>query len=74
MFDFLSPPKQVGTVATFYMRGGQTIVIGNIKGVELTRDRATGSYTGYTIEWEDISKKPALFSMSIPDIVAVKVD
>jgi hypothetical protein len=58
--------------ATFYMKGGHAIEVGNIKSVELTRD-ADGSYKGYTIEWADTSKSPGLFSMSIPDIVAVMV-
>ena len=74
MFKFLLPPVQPGKVATFYMKGGHTIVIGNIKSVEMKRDMTTGNYAGYTIEWEDVNKKPALFSLSIPDIVAVKVD
>lgn len=37
------------------------------------RDNTTGGYAGYSIDWQDVSKKPALFSLSIPDIVAVKV-
>lgn len=73
MFNFLLPPKQSGMVATFCMRGRHTIVIDNIKSVEMKPDISTGNYTGYTIEWEDIWKKPDLFSLSIPDIVAVKV-
>lgn len=51
MFDFLSPPKVPGKVATFYMKGGHVIVIGNIKHVTMNRDASTGGYTGYSIEW-----------------------
>jgi len=73
MFNFLLPPKQSGQVAAFYMKGGHVIVIDNIKKLEMTRDNTTGGYSGYSIDWLDVSKKPALFSLSIPDIVAVKV-
>jgi hypothetical protein len=73
VFKFLMPPDKPGKVATFYMKGGHAIVVGNIKSVEMRRDATTGSYSGYSIEWEDVEKKPALFTLSIPDIVAVKV-
>lgn len=60
--------------ATFYMRGGHTITVGNVESVELTRDATTGGYAGYTIKWEDPTIAPELFSLSIPDIVAVSVE
>ena len=73
MSNFLLPKSDQGMVATFYMKGGHVIQIDNVKSVELKRDSSTGSYSGYTIEWQDPDKRPALFSLSIPDIVAVKV-
>lgn len=59
-------------VATFYMKGNHIITVDGVKEVTMTRDHKMGSYAGYTIEWED-GYKPSLFSLSIPEIVAVKV-
>lgn len=59
--------------ATFYMRGGHEITLGNLKNVEMNRDTSIGSYSGYTLEWIDGAKAPRMFSLSIPDIVAVIV-
>lgn len=58
--------------AVFYMKGGHVLTVKGVKEVSMTRDNQTGGYAGYTIEWED-GHKPALFSLSIPEIVAVEV-
>ena len=55
----------------FYMRGGHRVVARDVKSVEMTRDSETGSYSGYTLEWNESAKRPPLFTLSIPDIVAV---
>lgn len=54
----------------FYMRGGHIVTAPNVEKMEMTRDTSTGKYSGYSITWED-NKGPALFTLSIPDIVAV---
>lgn len=55
---------------TFYMRGGHTVVARMVKLIEMKRDAQTASFVGYTLEFED-GHKPALFALSIADIVAV---
>jgi len=55
---------------TFHMRGGHTIVTTGVKEITMRRDNASGAYAGYEITWEE-GRKPLLFSLSIPDIVAV---
>jgi hypothetical protein len=58
---------------TFYLRGGHTISV-QCESVELTKDTATGAYSGYKVVWgEDNKNHPALLSMSLPDIIAVVV-
>ena len=59
--------------ATFYLRGNHEITLDNIGSVTMTRDNETGSYAAYTIEWFDQSRAPHMFTMSLPDIVAVRV-
>lgn len=58
--------------ATFYMRGGHQIVTGNVKSVSMTSN-PEGGYSAYSIKWLDAAKAPNMFSLSIPDIVAVVV-
>jgi hypothetical protein len=60
-------------IATFYMRAGHVIEIDNVKDVTLERVLEDGSYRSYSITWVVPSNAPALFSLSIKDIVAVKV-
>jgi len=55
---------------TFYMRGGHAVVANNVSEVEMTRNTTDGTYTGYTLSWNE-GKRPAMFTLSIPDIVAV---
>jgi len=55
----------------FYMRGGHVVTATRVKSVEMTRDNSTGSYSGYTLEWNDPKDRPSMFTVSIPDIVAV---
>lgn len=54
----------------FYMSGGHVIMVKGIKEVTMTRDSATGRYTGYEVTYEANAKKKFL-TLSIPDIVAV---
>lgn len=56
---------------TFYMRAGHAVSTHGVNKVEMTRDSTTGSYAGYTLEWNE-GKQPAMFTLSIPDIVAVR--
>jgi hypothetical protein len=58
--------------AVFYMKGGHVLTVRGVKEVTMTRDTVTGSYSGYNIKWEE-GHAPSLFTMSIPDIVAVEV-
>jgi hypothetical protein len=73
MFNSLPPKPPPGKVATFYMKGGHVITVGNVEKVTMIRDDSTGTYSGYTIKWLDVDKAPLLFSLSVPDIVAVHV-
>lgn len=57
----------------FYMKGGHVIVTKYVKTFTATHDRATGYYTGYEIVWED-GRNPKLFSLCLPDIVAITGD
>ena len=65
----LNRPKPL--TASFYMRGGQIITIGNVKKVEMTREGSTGQYSAYSSEWTNPKLAPNMFTMSIPDIIAV---
>lgn len=56
---------------TFYLRGGHEIKLSGISSVEMQRDMSTGYYRGYDIKWSNPDDAPRLFTMSIPDIVAV---
>jgi hypothetical protein len=60
--------------ATFFMRGGQTVAIGNVKSVSMTRELGTGQYSAYEIEWANPKVAPLMFTLSIPDIIAVIVE
>lgn len=64
---------ETNLTAHFYMRGNHCIVVDNFKSVEMTRDSNTGGYSAYKIEWISGQKTPSLFTLSIPDIVAVVV-
>jgi hypothetical protein len=55
------------------MIGGLVVIAENVKKVAMIRDQTTGKYRGYDIEFEE-GKAPYLFSLSIPDIVAVKTE
>lgn len=58
-------------IAVFYMRGGHVIEVGNVESVSMESNSQTGSYNGYSIVWKDKTLSPKLFTLSIPDIVAV---
>ena len=61
-------------IVKFYMRGGHAIIVDGVEELTMTRDPSgTGAYGSYRITWED-GKQPKLFTLSIPDIVAVFAD
>lgn len=57
----------------FYMKGGHVIVAKRVKAFAASSDVSTGDSDGYKIEWED-GRKPRVFSLSSPDIVAITGD
>lgn len=57
-------------IVKFYMKGGHVVTASGVEKVEMTRDNTTGSYSGYTIKWEE-GHSPRLFTLSVPDIIAV---
>lgn len=69
---FGGPPQEKPLVAHFYMRSGQIITVGNVKSVKVGR-AGTGQYDSYQIEWVNPALAPNLFTLSIPDIIAVIV-
>lgn len=54
----------------FHMRSGSTVTAEYVETVEMTRRPETGDYAGYRLEFEK-GRAPRLFTVSIPDIVAV---
>ena len=60
------------STCTFYMRGGHKIVVPNVKSVKMTH-LPTGFFEGYDIAFEP-GHHPVVFSMSVPDIIAVYSD
>lgn len=54
----------------FYMRGGHVVDAIGVKKLTMNR-HPEGGYLGYTIEWMYPETSPDLFTLSIPDIVAV---
>lgn len=61
-------------IAKFYMRGGHTIVVENVKDVTMQREATSGGFAGYNIKWKNKALQPPMLSLSIPDIVAVSVE
>jgi hypothetical protein len=55
----------------FYMKGGHVVTATGVKEVKMTRDTTTGAYIGYEVKWCWPESSPELFTLSIPDIVAV---
>jgi len=66
----MDDPKMKLLTVTFYMKGGHQVVAKYAKNVKMTRDSGTGAYSGYEVEFEP-GHHPSLFTVSIPDIVAV---
>jgi hypothetical protein len=54
----------------FYMQGGHVVEAIGVKKLTMSRDPG-GGYSAYTIEWMWPDSSPELFTLSVPDIVAV---
>jgi hypothetical protein len=63
-------PKEDTMTVNFHMRNGSIVQAHGVTKVEMTRESSTGQYSGYQLEWAKGSS-PRLFTLSIPDIVAV---
>lgn len=55
---------------TFYMMGGHKVTTDHVKKITMGRNFETGKYNSYSIEWA-MSANNDLFSLSVPDVVAV---
>jgi hypothetical protein len=63
-------PKVDTMTVHFHMRNGSIVRAYGVTNVEMTRESSTGSYSAYSIEWAK-GRSMRLFTLSIPDIVAV---
>lgn len=55
----------------FFMKGGHIIKAPDVTDVTMKRDNTTGAYIGYDLTWANPKNAPKMFTLSIPDIVAV---
>jgi len=62
-------PKEYTMTVDFHMRNGSVVRAYDVTSVEMTR-AGSGAYSAYKIEWGK-GAAPRLFTLSIPDIVAV---
>jgi hypothetical protein len=73
MFEFFpkpAAPKEDTMTVHFHMRNGSVVEAHGVTNVEMTRENSTGQYSAYSIEWAK-GRSMRLFTLSIPDIVAV---
>lgn len=63
-------PKEETMTVHFHMRNGSVVRTHGVTKVEMTREGSSGQYSAYSIEWVK-GAAPRMFTLSIPDIVAV---
>lgn len=65
LLDYFRP----GYTATFYMKSGQTITVGNIK--EFTVKNRGGAITEYSFTWKKRVRTPAAFTVNLEEVEAL---
>ena len=65
-------PVEPSFRVTFYMSGGQEIVMTGVKEITVSKTNA-GGFASYSIIWHE-GRKPALFSITLDHISAVHAE